>query len=96
MEVSEQLRWATTPVVSTGEVGWGLPPQKRWRWGWGNSSEELGFAEWLSKSLGGTLFRQIRGDLRDPLQACLWRLHFEMRSAWFAGKKFSAEEAAPA
>lgn len=82
MEVSEWIRRAAASAVSSGEVrGRRLPPQKRCRWGWGNSSEERGSVERLSKALGGILFRQIPGDLRDALH-----LHFEMWPGWFAGK----------
>lgn len=95
VEVSDWIQWAATSVVSTGEVrGWEPPTQNTWRWG--DSSEDSGSAKWLRKPLGYVIWADMRWSETWSCGMCLWHLHFELWPGCLVGKKFSAEETAPA
>lgn len=98
------LRWDELWRSANGSDGQPPPwcPQVRWGGGYhperggdgagGIQARSLALLNGRA-SLWGGLYSGRYGGI---WQACLWHLRFKMRSGWFAGKKFSAEEAAPA
>lgn len=85
------------PPLRCPQVRWGdggCHPKRGGDGAGGIQARSLALLNGWAGLFGGILARQIRGDVRDVLQVWLWHLHFEIWPGWFAGKKFSAEEAA--